>query len=327
MAPSHLTVAVAMGVHNGERYLPQQLESIAAQARLPDEMVVCDDGSTDSSMAIVETFAAAAPFPVRLIRNDSNLGLARNFGKAISLCGSDIIALSDQDDVWLPGKLDVVVAAFESDPACSLVFTDADLVDEQLAPMGTRLSVTGRIGPAESAALAGPEAFAFLLRRNVATGATMALRRSLCDVALPIPEGLATYHDAWIVQIAAATGRVVYLPSPLVLYRQHPGQQTWDFVYVHHARKVLDRAHYAAHLRQLRALRGRLAAFAGTQAGCVERIDANITHLERRSALPSGLLLRLPAVAAELASGRYSTFSSGWRSALKDLVSGPGMDS
>src|SRR5688572_14133745 len=98
--------SVAMCTYNGARYLKEQLDSFTVQTRLPDELIVCDDGSSDETCQIVSTFAASAPFTVRLEVNQQTLGSTQNFAKAIQLCRGDLIALCDQDDVWLPGKLD-----------------------------------------------------------------------------------------------------------------------------------------------------------------------------------------------------------------------------
>src|SRR5882762_9087557 len=100
-----MKISIAMCTYNGARYLREQLDSIAAQTRPPSELIVCDDNSLDETREIVAGFAASAPFPVRLGVNEQNLGSIRNFERAIKLCEGDLIALSDQDDVWLPEKL------------------------------------------------------------------------------------------------------------------------------------------------------------------------------------------------------------------------------
>ncbi|MBC7931137.1 MAG: glycosyltransferase, partial [Rubrivivax sp.] len=99
---SRTRLSIAMCTYDGGRYLAEQLASIAAQTRAPDELVVCDDRSRDETTSIVRRFAETAPFPVRLYVNEQNLGSTRNFEKAIGLCEGELIALSDQDDVWLP---------------------------------------------------------------------------------------------------------------------------------------------------------------------------------------------------------------------------------
>ncbi len=98
-------ISIALCTYNGERFLNQQLASMAQQTRLPDELVVCDDRSTDRTLTMVREFAASAPYPVRIFQNEQNLGFAANFERAIRLCQGNLIALSDQDDIWYPIRL------------------------------------------------------------------------------------------------------------------------------------------------------------------------------------------------------------------------------
>ena len=95
-------ISIAMATYNGERFLEEQLRTLSEQVRLPDEVVVCDDGSTDCTQEILAQFAKSAPFPVRLVINDRRLGWRENFLKAASICTSDYIAFCDQDDIWFP---------------------------------------------------------------------------------------------------------------------------------------------------------------------------------------------------------------------------------
>jgi len=97
-----MKISVAMCTYNGSRFLENQLNSIGAQEVQPFELVICDDGSTDSTVQIIEAFRETVSFPVHLHRNSTNLGSTRNFQEAIELCRGDIIALCDQDDYWLP---------------------------------------------------------------------------------------------------------------------------------------------------------------------------------------------------------------------------------
>src|SRR6476646_4901088 len=127
-----MNLSIALCSYNGAAYLSEQLESIAAQTRTPDELVISDDHSTDDTLRLIEEFAATAGFPVRLSVNESNLGTAKNFEKAISLCRGDVIVLSDQDDVWHSDKLESVERIFAARPQLSLVFSNAELVDETL---------------------------------------------------------------------------------------------------------------------------------------------------------------------------------------------------
>src|SRR5690349_5613283 len=125
-----------MCTYNGAEFLPAQWESILAQSRKPDEIVVCDDGSADETRGLLEKFAAESSIPVTLRFNEKNLGSVKNFEQAIRLCSGDVIALSDQDDVWRNDKLQTIETAFDKSPKVGLVFSDAEIVDQNLKPLG-----------------------------------------------------------------------------------------------------------------------------------------------------------------------------------------------
>src|SRR5947208_26587 len=96
-----MRISIAMCTYNGAAHVEEQLRSFSGQTRLPDEVVVCDDRSSDDTMLLLEPFSRTAPYPLRIHRNDENLRSTKNFERAVSLCSGDILALSDQDDVWL----------------------------------------------------------------------------------------------------------------------------------------------------------------------------------------------------------------------------------
>jgi len=132
---SRLTLSVVMATCNGEKFLEDQLFSIARQARLPDKTLISDDGSTDATMAFLERFAWNSPFPVRLYRNPVSLGYRDHFIKAASLCQGDLIAFSDQDDVWLENRL-AKSLPYHDDNEVLLSVHSGVAVDEKLNPLG-----------------------------------------------------------------------------------------------------------------------------------------------------------------------------------------------
>jgi glycosyltransferase involved in cell wall biosynthesis len=139
MERARLKISVALCMYQGSAWIQEQLASVAAQTRPPDEVVVCDDASHDDGCALVRAFAARAPFPVRLYENPGNLGFVKNFERAIGLCSGDVIALCDQDDVWAPEKLETLERAFADDPRLGLCFSDAELVAADLSGTGKSL--------------------------------------------------------------------------------------------------------------------------------------------------------------------------------------------
>lgn len=224
---SKVTMSVALCTYNGARYLQEQLDSITAQTRPPDELVVCDDCSTDQTVDLIGNFAATAPFKVRLYRNEENLGSTKNFEKAIQLCTGDIIALSDQDDVWHPEKLRRFEKAFSSRPNVGMVFSDLEVVDENLKPLGYTAWKSVRFTSLRRR-LFSRHPLNILLKHNVVTGCAMAFRAEWRDVILPMPK-LGTidevHHDYWIALMICSVSAAMSIDVPLVKYRQHEGQQ------------------------------------------------------------------------------------------------------
>ena len=221
-----MKLSIAMCTYNGAAYLSEQLESIAAQTRLPDELVVCDDRSSDGlTCEIVKAFANQVQFPVRLFVNRKNLGGKKNFQKAIGRCQGDIVFFCGQDDVWKQNKLARIEAVFSSAPEVGLVFTDAEVVSEDLHTLVDSLVENSDFGTESQALIKKGQALRVFLQGNVVTGATMAFRACLRPFVLPIPGDTILQEDAWIALIIAAVAPVVFLKEPLIKYRQHVGQQ------------------------------------------------------------------------------------------------------
>ena len=218
-----MRLSVAMCTYNGERYLEQQLESLATQVMLPDELVICDDGSSDRTVAIAEAFAQRAPFPTRICRNSVNLGYSRNFVQAVQFCSGEIIALSDQDDIWYPPKLARLAGVLRSNSTVGGVFSDGELIDANSAPLGRTLWESFRFGPDDQARLRSGRAIDVLLRRNVVTGMAFAFRGSLKQLLEPMPGSW--IHDGWLAFMIALRSTLVACPEPLVGYRVHGNQQ------------------------------------------------------------------------------------------------------
>ena len=215
------TVSVAMGTYNGERHLREQLASLARQTVLPAELVVCDDGSTDATLPVLEEFAAVAPFPVRIHRNPVNLGFADNFLQAAGLCRGALIAFCDQDDVWCDAKLERCRAVLLERPSVRLVLHATVPVGDDLQAVGPPYPPIRRTHT-ESCVVADwmfPVPGAFMVFRASLLGLVDPSERPRSIYSL---EELA-YHDQWMHLLASATGEVAYLSERLALYRQHGG--------------------------------------------------------------------------------------------------------
>jgi len=316
--------SVALCTYNGARHLPDQLDSIVAQTRRPDELVISDDRSTDGTQEIIRRFAARAPFPVRLHCNEHTAGVTKNFESAIGLCEGEWIALSDQDDVWRATKLQVLESAFASQDQVGAVFTDADVVDEDLHPLGYSLWDSIAFDHTRRRAARQGRLLDVLLWRNVVMGAALAFRAELRNVVLPIPD--TWEHDAWIGLIAAAFGRVAMGERSTTAYRQHGGNRV-GAEKLGFSRRV-DRAmstpsgDFLRQHRQLEAARERIASrrSEGEALDILARIDRKMAHLSARGRMPASRWRRVPIVIRELVALSYHRYSSGWLSAARDLA-------
>lgn len=324
-------LSIAMCTYNGARYLQEQLDSIRTQQRLPDELVVCDDGSSDGTRPIIEAFAEEASFSVRLFINEKNLGSTRNFEQAIGLCEGDIIFLSDQDDVWLPVKLARIEALMTKAPDAAGAITDAQIVNESLKPLGFCFWQATKFGRGQQKRVMKGELGALLKHFNSSfSGATFAFRTELRDLVLPIPAYWT--HDAWIVLMVAALAKLVVLPEPLNLWRQHENQQlgSWSKKGFSEMRELSFRKDISRDavlaIRQFESARERIDAMdicdqkeKEILAQLLSRLQEKSLHLRARSQMATARIKRLPAIAHELASMRYNRYSSGFKSAARDF--------
>ncbi len=199
-----------MAAYQGERYIALQLRSILEQLSSGDEVIVVDDGSTDGTCDEVSAFQDPR---VVLLRNAANQGVLHAFERALSHSSGEIVFLSDQDDLWLPKKVETVLDAFAHDPDLMLVASDAILIDEHGNKIGD--SFYAKRGKFRAA-----------LWSNVLIGkfhgCTMAFRSTLLRSALPFPPGTHMHHDTYIGCINALIGgKTMYVAEPLVAYRRH----------------------------------------------------------------------------------------------------------
>lgn len=212
-------ISVAICTFNGEKYISDQLNSLLNQSRVPDEIIISDDGSTDNSVKAISKIMSASVVPWQLSVNTETLGVTKNFEKALCLCSGDIIFTCDQDDVWLEEKIEKYISTFEENPDCQLLFSNAKLVDAQLDNLNQSLWESIKYFQQVECQLDSSQFADLLLKQNVITGATMAFRRQLLDRVIPISDRW--LHDYWIGIIATLTGSVIGIPDQLILYRQH----------------------------------------------------------------------------------------------------------
>lgn len=315
--------AVVLCTYNGERFLPAQLDSLRAQTHEPDIYVLSDDASSDASFDLLQAFAherTAAGGEVILHRNGSNLGYVRHFEQALQRADAEVLFPCDQDDAWHPRKIETMLAEFARRPGLVILHGDARLVDADGRDMGRRLLQVLEVTPEERAAMHGGRGFDVLLRRNIVTGAAMALRRKVLAHALPTAEHWA--HDEWLALIGAMLGEVDTLEEVVIDYRQHGGNQIGvrDKSGLQQVGIGLDRRVFMQRAAQrVRGLFQRVSEMPGLSAHAEDVAD-RLAHAEARAHLASTLPRRIPQVLREWRSGRYARFGSGWRSVVTDLL-------
>lgn len=320
-------LSIALCTYNGARYLSEQLESYARQTRLPDELVVCDDNSSDETTAIIEEFASRAAFPVRLHVNEGNLGYIKNFERAITLCAGDLIFLSDQDDVWHAEKLEIFEQKFNEQPTVGMVFCNANLVGENLEPLGVDvwqwLSLTPEVERAFNAGKGLPKKF----NRNYSPGFTIAFRSKYKDLILPIPDDvLWVLHDYWIALLLTAATKVLPVSTPLVDYRQHGKQQigakpAFAAAEPSPVSGFAEKNNYIFNFARLEALQKRLAEREKEYdlSASLEQANECLRHFQMRDRMQNGGLSQVPNFVRELFQRRYHQYSTGFKSVSKDL--------
>jgi len=204
-------VSIAMCTYNGERFLKQQIDSLIGQTYKNLEIIIVDDGSDDATVDIVNDYAAQDA-RIKLIRNEKNLGYVKNFEKGISLCTGDFIALCDQDDDWDLNKIQLLVDHIGDN---ILIYHNSLLVEEDGKPICLASDILKMYE--------GDSAMPFVFY-NCISGHSCMFKKEL----VPHLGSFDTdyFHDWWIAFVAGSFGRIKFLNSPLVKYRQHSNAST-----------------------------------------------------------------------------------------------------
>jgi len=217
-------ITVCMATYNGGKFISQQIDSILAQSYLNWQLVIRDDGSGDNTMNIIQEYTEKYPDKIRLLTDSgTHLGTSLNFGRLMEHADGEYIMFSDQDDVWMENKIESTLNMIR---AAELVYpnrpvlahTDLRVVDSSLNTIHDSLWGYQKLIPEVGDNLNR------IMAQNVVTGCTMMLNRKARDVSLPIPKE-AIMYDWWIAINVARYGRIVYLSTPSVLYRQHRRNQ------------------------------------------------------------------------------------------------------
>ena len=272
------TVEILMATYNGERYVRAQLDSILAQTDDRWHLTVSDDGSTDATPDILDEYVARYPGKIARYCSGQRFGGAcRHFLHLMTQCGAPYMLFCDQDDVWYPEKVGVMLEALRREENAGgqdtpvLVFSDLTPSDEQLRPIAESMMAyqdqrTDRLD------------YRALLLQNVVTGGAMGINRALARLAdRTAGERDIIMHDGWLAVIAARFGRIAYLPQPLSAYRQHGDNSVG-------AQNVRSAGYVVRMLGSLERVRGSIAD-KKRQAALFERVYQSQLHKEDKAFL------------------------------------------
>ena len=228
-------VTIVLCTYNGALYLEQQLNSITSQTYTNLEVIISDDASSDDTVRILKEFEHRKGF--KIYYQEENLGYIKNFAFALSKASGDFIALSDQDDIWLPHKIETLLHCFGKE---LLVYSDSLLVDDTGRSMLRKISDIRKM-------YTGNNSKGFFLF-NVVWGHALMMRRELLQYALPIPE--AVPHDIWFAFKAATISGIRYCDEVLTHYRQHSHSYTTTLLPRHVQTRTISKR-YQDYLKQL----------------------------------------------------------------------------
>lgn len=210
-----MKISVAICTYNGEKYIAEQLHSILHQHHPVDEIIICDDGSSDNTRTICKAVLSDSTINYQIIENEVPLHVVGNFHKCYSLCTGDIIFSSDQDDIWLPNKTEKIVEVFKSNQQINLVASNALLIDKNSNSKNQRLrDIVNFEVPNDY-----NDWIQNVLRGHCITGATMAVRKEFSDQYFY--QSKRWLHDGWLALIAALQNSLYYIDEDLIQYRIH----------------------------------------------------------------------------------------------------------
>jgi glycosyltransferase involved in cell wall biosynthesis len=231
-----MKISVAMCTYNGERYIEQQLKSIVTQYYPIDEIQIADDGSTDNTVSIINDFKKIYK-NINLTINERNLGPTKNFENVIQRCNGEYICLSDQDDIWHPDKLKIILPILEHNKKVEACFTNADFIDSDGIKIEGSLWESFGLKQNNECLINTERLYECLMRfGNVVTGATIVLKSRCVSKLVPFsPRYSNELHDLIIARKLAINKEIIPIDEPLINYRVHksqfsgiPNKKFWD---------------------------------------------------------------------------------------------------
>lgn len=318
-------ISVALCSYNGSKFIADQLNSILNQTQMPDEIVICDDKSTDDTVQIAKDILEKSNLEYKIEVNESNLGVINNFEKAIVMCSGDIIFTSDQDDVWVETKVEEMVDVFKENNDLLLVFSDAYLTDEDVNEKKHRL--WDAINPKIYRLNNCEDYKRMIIKGNIVTGATMAFRKELLIYALPFNQYW--IHDHWLAIHSALLGRIRGLNKALIYYRQHEhnviGMRKLFFfdkisIFFRNLKKI-ERIREQFHVEYIELL-SHIESNSNMNTNEILEYTLGVSNFwdELYSLNSIGFIRGIRVVLGRYFSGSYNYFYTGFRGAFRDCL-------
>ncbi|RAP24852.1 hypothetical protein DID73_00885 [Candidatus Marinamargulisbacteria bacterium SCGC AG-343-K17] len=324
-------ISIAMCTYNGSAFIVEQLQSIFSQTIPPAEIVIYDDCSQDDTVDVIEDFIKDSEIPVYLHVNKTNLGFSKNFFQAIKKCTCEYIALADQDDIWYPNKLEVLVNELLKSSEKKLVFSNVEIVNSNNELMnGTHWELLN-FNEHEIKHFNSGNELGVLLKRNVISGMSMMFHQSLVSDETDFHSLWDGYHfDGFLGIKSALQESSVAINSTLVRYRQHganfigvlPPKSMIGFLF----NRVESSAQYLKNIEHNKLLLDYISNQSFDPQLCIDKkcqlVQQKINFYEARLSYPRFIFFRLLFVLYRFIIGDYHRFSfqSPWKSMLKDIL-------
>ena len=324
------SISVALCTYNGEEFLPKQLESIKQQTVAINELVICDDGSRDATRPILEKFKLSVPFPVHIHQNTTNLGSSKNFEQCLQKCTGEIIFLCDQDDVWMPNKVEKMMEYLRSHVTQEAVFSNAQIIDQRGLQTGNTSFKQIEFNQEAQTKWQSGGSFEILLKGYVVTGATVAIRKRCLPNLFPVPEIIPELiHDGWIALKLAIHNQIGYITEPLIQYREHESQQV-GLKAKNDRVSLIDRFTRSRNDKLCRirkkyddakALYQYIQSLPNIPKDVIDQLEKRYEFYSMRAHLPANRIFRIPPILKHVFNGSYKKQEGGkwWRPILGDL--------
>jgi glycosyltransferase involved in cell wall biosynthesis len=312
-------ISVAIAAYCGEKYIGEQLASIAAQSRVPDEVVIGDDSPDDRMEKVIRDFSGM--LNIRYFRNEFPLGAAANFNRVLSEVAGNVVFLCDQDDLWYPTKV-AEMSRVLAGGGLKGVFCDSTVTDAEAHPLGfSHFDSRGYSGLRKDPDRFLKNQFEASLRRFPAAGHDMALTGELLEKLLPIPE-LSNCHDNYLGVGGAALDAWECIPKELGIFRRHEkstsqaGKKLTLAAQLKAAKESIGKNTFAWNAVLFQSVADRLPDLPAERR---ELLLSRVRHSRNREAMNTGFVRRAGLIWQEIRSGNYRRFGRGWKNVIQDL--------